>query len=543
MKYFSSFVGTGYKKAFTIAELIIVIAVIGILAAISILAFNGVAGRANDNAVISDANNVESLQTEYALKNQTGGKAWFSGEGIDNDLQFKPTGKTLVDVVSNDKDFCIRSFNPDSNTYKTLFTAYEVESSTGSCDVLPASQQAVDADAALVTDGWVAISAADEHTCAISADDLAYCWGNGPSGQVGTSLSGGVSNQLSPLPVLTNGPTNDVDIRAIEASDSSTCAIDTSNIAYCWGGDLYGERGDGIVNDGAVQVGPQLVQTSGALAGKTIKRLSALATGRHTCVIASDDMPYCWGYNYYGQLGYGAYMGTGNSGSPVAISTAGAMGGQTAKEIAAGYTHNCVIAQDNNAYCWGYNNQGQLGNGSTGSVINPAVAVVRTGALSGKTITKIAAGHLQVCAIASDAQVYCWGLNNLGQLGNGSTTNATSPVAVTTSGALAGKTVRQLSVGYYHACVVASDNQVYCWGQGTSGQLGNGAVANSSVPVAVSTSGALAGKTIKSVSAGNTHTCAIATDNNAYCWGSNTAGQFGNGTQTSSSTPVLINRP
>lgn len=532
-----------YKKGFTVVELIIVITVIGILAGITIVAFNGIAGRANDNAVISDANKIESLQTDYALKNENGGKNWFSGDGIDIDLQFQPTGSNLIDVVANDSDFCIRSFNPASNSYKTLYTAYEIESGPGSCGILLPSQAAVDADVNLVSDGWAAISTGDDYTCGLSADKRSYCWGNGPSGQMGTSLSGGTSNQLNPLPVLTNGPTNGVQMRYVNASTASSCSVSVTNVAYCWGSDLYGERGDGIVNDGLPQIGPQLVQTSGALSGKTIKQLNANAYGRHTCVIASDDLPYCWGYNYYGQLGYGAYMGTGHSGSPVAISTSGAMGGQTVKDISAGYTHNCVIAQDNYAYCWGYNNQGQLGNGSTGSVTNPAVAVSRTGMLSGKTVQRLAAGYLHSCALASDGLAYCWGLNSSGQLGNNSTTASSSPVAVNTSGVLAGKTILQLSGGYNHMCAVASDHQVYCWGAGTSGQLGNGASSNSLVPVAVSTAGVLNGKIIKAVSAGDTHTCAVATDNNAYCWGTNTFGQFGNGTQTSSSTPVLVNRP
>ncbi|OYW83945.1 hypothetical protein B7Z17_04860, partial [Candidatus Saccharibacteria bacterium 32-49-10] len=111
-------------------------------------------------------------------------------------------------------------------------------------------------------------------------------------------------------------------------------------------------------------------------------------------------------------------------------------------------------------------------------------------------LLQIAAGANHTCAIASDNQAYCWGDNSVGQLGNNSTTDSLTPVAVSTSGVLSGKTILSLSAGGDHTCAIASDNQAYCWGSNSSGQIGDNAIANRLVPTAVNTAGALSGKTI-----------------------------------------------
>jgi alpha-tubulin suppressor-like RCC1 family protein len=150
--------------------------------------------------------------------------------------------------------------------------------------------------------------------------------------------------------------------------------------------------------------------------------------------------------------------------------------------------------------------------------------------LNGKTILSIATGYNHACAIASDNQAYCWGRNSQGQIGDNNVTGRYVPTAVDTSGVLTGKTILSISAGGNHTCAIASDNQVYCWGYDHYGQLGDNTTTDSLVPVAVNTSGVLAGKTILSVSAGVNHTCVIASDNQAYCWGWNNYGQLGDNT-------------
>ena len=156
---------------------------------------------------------------------------------------------------------------------------------------------------------------------------------------------------------------------------------------------------------------------------------------------------------------------------------------------------------------------------------------------------QIIRGWSHTCAIDLNDSVYCWGDNSSGQLGNGSTSSSRVPVAVNATGALAGKTIKQISVGFDHTCVVSNDHKIYCWGRNNSGQLGIGNTSNSSIPVAVNATGALAGKTIKQVSVGAWYTCATTSDNKAYCWGINSSGQLGNNSNISSSVPVRVYAP
>jgi alpha-tubulin suppressor-like RCC1 family protein len=244
---------------------------------------------------------------------------------------------------------------------------------------------------------------------------------------------------------------------------------------------------------------PVAVSTAGVLSGKTVT--SIISGERHTCAIA-DGKAYCWGYNYYGQQGTGSTNPT--NASPVAVSTSGVLAGKTVTNLSTGERHTCAIA-DGKAYCWGYNYYGQHGTGSTNPTNASPVAVSTSGVLAGKTITSISVGERHSCAVA-DGTAYCWGYNYYGQLGDNTTTNRYSPVAVNASGVLAGKTVTSINAAEKHTCAIA-DGKMYCWGYNYYGQLGTGSTYPSSlVPVAVSIAGVLAGKT---VSDGSTHTDAV----------------------------------
>ncbi len=312
-----------------------------------------------------------------------------------------------------------------------------------------------------------------------------------------------------------------------------SCAIVLNDKAYCWGSNNNGQLGNGSTTSSRV---PVAVNMSGVLAGKTIKQISV--GEYHTCAVASDDKAYCWGSNNNGQLGNGS---TTSSRVPVAVNMSGVLAGKTIKQISVEFSTNCVVASDNKTYCWGGNSNGQLGNDSLTNS-NIPVAVNTSGVLAGKTIKQVNTGGFHTCALAISSKMYCWGLNVNGRLGSSLTSVLSKvPVAVNMSGLLAGKIIKQMSVGYSSNCVVASDNKVYCWGGNNNGQLGNGSTANSRVPVAVNMSGVLAGKTIKQISAGGDHSCVIASDDKLYCWGFNSNGELGNNSSVSSSVPVAVN--
>ena len=261
----------------------------------------------------------------------------------------------------------------------------------------------------------------------------------------------------------------------------------------------------------------------------------------YVCAVALDGRVYCWGSNSNGKIGSG---NTSSALVPSAVKISGALVGKVIKQIepSSAGNHSCVIASDDKAYCWGYNGFGQLGNNNTVNSLTP-VAVDTAGVLASKTIKQIASGGISSCVIASDDKAYCWGSNNFGQLGNGNLKNSSTPTPVSTTGVLAGKTIKQITAGTEFTCAIASDDKAYCWGGNSSGQLGNNSTINSGVPVAVNTSGVLAGKTIKQISAGSSHTCAIASDDKAYCWGGNSSGQLGNNSTINSGVPTHVYAP
>lgn len=241
-----------------------------------------------------------------------------------------------------------------------------------------------------------------------------------------------------------------------------------------------------------------------------------------------------WGLNVNGSLGNNT---TANSSVPVAVDTSGVLVGKTITSISAGGLRSCAVA-DGKAYCWGYNLDGQLGNNNTTSFpVRSPVAVNTAGALSSKTVTAITAGNYHSCAVA-DGRAYCWGNNNNGELGQNTFTDSSVPVAVNTTGVLAGRTITSIAAGSSHSCA-AVEGRAACWGNNAYGQMGDNTTTQSPVPVPVTTSGVLGTRTVTTVGAGSALSCAVA-DGQAYCWGFNGSGQLGNGTTTQSLMPVRV---
>jgi alpha-tubulin suppressor-like RCC1 family protein len=311
----------------------------------------------------------------------------------------------------------------------------------------------------------------------------------------------------------------------ISAGRTHTCAIASNNNGYCWGSNTYGGLGNGTNNDSNV---PVPVYTGGVLSGLTLKDIKA--GNLMTCAIASNDNAYCWGYNYQGNLGAN-YNSPTSSNVPVAVYTAGALSGKTIKSIATSSSYgfqSCAIASDNKAYCWGANGSGELGDNT---IVNKyAPVAVNTSVMSG-TVTAITVGDSHTCAISNGID-YCWGLNDpnsnqtYGYVGvNTTADHYTTPIAVYTGGVMNGQTIIAVSAGKQQTCA-ASSTAAYCWGLDWDGELGNNAVTNTIAPVAVYASGVLSGKTITTITSGAGHSCVIA-NGNAYCWGWATDGELG----------------
>ena len=347
------------------------------------------------------------------------------------------------------------------------------------------------------------VSAGRSHACGVTSAGAAYCWGGNGYGQLGNGTTN-VYGEGSPVLVL-----GGLSFATLSAGDVHTCGLTTGGAAYCWGDNSAGQLGTGTTMSSS---SPVLV--SGGLSFATV------STGNlHTCGVTSAGAAYCWGYNSNGQLGDGT---TSIRTSPVPIGK-----GLSFAAVSAGGSHTCGVTSTGAAYCWGNNANGQLGDGTTIQRTSP-VAV-----LFSPSFATVSAGFAHTCGVTSAGagrQAYCWGSNIDGQLGDGTTTQRTSPVVVV--GVLSFAAVNGVS---FHTCTVTSAGAAYCWGDNSYGQLGDGTTTQRTSPVVV-----LGVLSFAAISAGDLHTCGVTSAGAAYCWGYNSSGQLGDGTFATNYVPVRV---
>jgi alpha-tubulin suppressor-like RCC1 family protein len=353
-------------------------------------------------------------------------------------------------------------------------------------------------------------------------------------------------------PITDAGPIEAGPIVGLSAGRSTTCARYAGGVAKCWGLNTDGQFGNGTVVNSSVPVSAMgsgiagLFQgfgnTCAALAGAGActgrggegqlldgqldaqsyvpvpttalpAAPSAFASAQHTtCAIVAGGDVYCAGDGTLGELGNGS---TSSSAVPVKVD----LGGAAAKVISGTWHHMCALTVAGAVYCWGDDTSGQLGNGS----FNDAGTATPVHVTLAAAASEIGAGDANTCAIVGpdgNNSVWCWGDNSFGQLGNGGGGPSAVPVQVSGLTGLA-----NLAVGAEHACVGLSNaGGIACWGKGGSGELGNNGNADSPTPVDVSNVGGAPAALVS----GGFHTCALVSSPNVICWGSNDFGQLGN---------------
>jgi alpha-tubulin suppressor-like RCC1 family protein len=354
---------------------------------------------------------------------------------------------------------------------------------------------------AVVVSPALTLVAGTSHTCALKNGDV-QCWGFNGNGALGNN-----STTTSAVPVQVAGLASGG--IALGAGGQHSCAA-TSTGMFCWGLNGSGQLGNGNVNTSLVPV-----SVAGISAGVT----EIVAGDSHTCALINGGVK-CWGSNSFGQLGVGNF-----NDSLVPIQVQGLPG--PAKSIAAASGSTCAVMMDGTAYCWGYNDYGQLGNGTTQNTPSPTLVQ------GVSNITTIAPGIEHTCALVSGA-VYCWGSNLYGQLGNGNYTNSTAPQLV--AGLTSGVT-KLLSGGQNFNCAIINAGSVQCWGQNIRGQLGDNKASGNQSSTPVQVLGLTSGYQV--LHAGYVHACA-SDGNGIKCWGWGKAGQLGNGSLAESDVPVSV---
>ncbi len=385
---------------------------------------------------------------------------------------------------------------------------------------------------------YVDVSAGYNHTCAVRQNGEAWCWGGGTGGQLGNA-----ANSNSAIPVKVSTVNNFLQIDA-NLYQPSTCGVTKSGSAYCWGT----ETANGNFANGAtsgVQNTPSAVTT-------TVNDIAQISAGPNTtCVLRHNGQIWCAGNQTGGRVGNGLTAGNTNV-------LARVLGGGTYKKVSFGESSGCGLSTNNELWCWGQDNVGQLGNGPN-VTSNQATPVKLPGenyidvnggsdfflVLQSKKFNKTSnidprTGRIAVsgnntadaaCYIDLEGVAWCWGTNTNGQLGNGTTTPSVSPVRVVSS-----EKWKKIVISKDHACGIKKGGTLWCWGNDASGQLGNGGTTGDQTsPYQVGT------ELWNDIAVATDVSCGIKVDGTAWCWGNDTNGVLGNGATSSAQTsPAAI---
>jgi alpha-tubulin suppressor-like RCC1 family protein len=358
----------------------------------------------------------------------------------------------------------------------------------------------------------------EHHGCALRTDRTVWCWGGNDYHQVG---DGTTDARSTPVQVETASGFLTGLTRLSASGYHHTCALKRNGTVWCWGSNDSGQLGDGSASPTPFPVRVRVLAT-----GKPLTDVTALAAGAaHSCALRSGGTVWCWGGGGSGQLGDGSFVP--RLGAVQVRRGSGALRG--VRSIGAGISHSCAVRRDASAWCWGENEAGQLGEGTTD---DRAVAqrVKGAGGLALKGVRSVDGGGEHTCAAMIDGTARCWGGDQYGGLGNGLAGDSRFATKVRRgSGTL--QNVTSVDVGYWHSCAATSRGQAWCWGAASSGELGigppPGASAQKAVRVRKNASRPLAG--VMSIVAGDSTTCAVRKGRTAWCWGWDASGKLGDG--------------
>jgi alpha-tubulin suppressor-like RCC1 family protein len=344
-------------------------------------------------------------------------------------------------------------------------------------------------------DPVVEIRGGGAHACLVRQQGGVACWGEGSDGQLGD----GTTTARSTIAAIAGFGTDGVgQVLHVALGARHTCALVAPAAGQPTGGVwCWGANEAGQLGDDTTAARAFPARVTGL--GTDVVQIAAGSA--FTCALKQDGASFCWGDNEDGQLG---------TGGPSSLTPSAVLLPEAAVSLTARDRHACAATTSQQVYCWGSNTQGELGDGSLLDKPTPTLVPALTGA------TSVAAGVSHTCALASDG-IWCWGANQVGELGDGSSDSRAVPGLVSSLGA-----VLSLAAGAYHTCATKSDGTIWCWGANQAGQLGEGTTSNIDVPVPVNGIQRAA-----EVTAGDTFSCARRKDGTVACWGDNRQGQLG----------------
>ena len=363
------------------------------------------------------------------------------------------------------------------------------------------------------------------HGLAVTSAGAVFAWGWNIVGQLGNGSTNG-----SDVPVKVRLP-GGTKVTAAAAGFAHSVALTSTGAVLSWGKNYNGDLGNGSTTNSDVPVKVSLP------AGTKVTAVAA--GGEHNLAVTSTGAVLAWGYNADGQLGNG---GTGASNVPVNVNLPT---GTTVTAVAAGALHSLAVTSTGAVLAWGYNGDGELGNGNRTNSDVP----VKVKLPAGMKVTAVAAGGYYSLALTSTGAVLAWGYNGDGELGNGKRTSSDVPVkvklpagmkvtAVAAGGSLEG--VGEATSGPGHSLALTSTGAVLAWGYNTSGELGDGSTKDSDLPVKVKLP---AGRKVTAIAAGELQSVALTSTGAVLAWGGNNFGQLGDGSYEGSDVPVRVNLP
>lgn len=382
----------------------------------------------------------------------------------------------------------------------------------------------------MLSSGW-------NSTCAI-ANSNTWCWGRNDYGNLG---DGTRTQRLEPVMVSRDSGMGSKPDTYVGLGHQFSCSVSGGEV-WCWGRTYEGRTGQTTAEGSHVL--PQ--QVTGSLAGGTVTQIAIGRAGG--CALTTTGRVHCWGSNQWGQLGNGRDGGGNEATSEDRANPALVNGLTSVTAITSGHETEsfCALRSNGQVWCWGRNHVGQLGTGSAAEYINTPQRV--TGALGSQQVTEVNMGgsavldgnRAAVCALAANNNVYCWGNNPQGQLGDGTTTQRRVPTLINRGQVPASEQITSVGMGIGHACLLTNASRVYCWGQNTAGRLALGHMNNDPsyrVPqLSLTTSNNLGGE-ITRMDVQSNRSCVIVR-NITYCWGVNGSGQLGDGTTEHRAEPT-----